>query len=88
MTHVWMHHPANPAGYWQCPNEGVADHLARGWELCDPPQEPNPAVAERLAFEAELAEKAQAEAKAAAAADKKSARAAKSAARSDETQED
>jgi hypothetical protein len=81
MTHVWMRHPANPTGYWQCPNEGVADYLALGWELCDSPQESNPAVAERLAFEAELAAKAE------AAADKKPARATKSAARS-ETQED
>lgn len=91
-THVWMHHPANPDGYWQCPVEGVEDFLARGWELSDPPPEPNPAIAERLAFEAELAAQAEtdaaqakADARTEAAAEKKRAtKATKSATRSGE----
>lgn len=62
MSHTWVRHREH-GGYWQCP-DGALDAMAElGWEVVDPatvPPEPNPAVAERIAWEAEQAEIARA----------------------------
>lgn len=52
MSHTWVKHP-DTGGHWQCPNEALDEMKALGWEPCDAPPEPNPAIAERLAWEAE-----------------------------------
>lgn len=69
-------------GYWQCP-DGVLDHFrALGWEPSEAPPEPNPAIAERVAWEAE-----QASARETAAAESAKPKTPTKAARSGETQE-
>lgn len=52
MTHTWVRH-AETGGFWQCPNVALDEMKCLGWEPCDAPPEPNPAIAERLAWEAE-----------------------------------
>lgn len=61
-THVWVYHPATK-NHWQCPVAALDETLARGWQLTEAPPEPNPAVAERVAFLAEQAAAAEAETK-------------------------
>lgn len=51
-THTWVRH-TETGGYWQCPNDALDVYLAKGWEITDPPAEPNPAIAERLAWQAQ-----------------------------------
>lgn len=52
---TWVKHREH-GGYWQCP-DGVLDEMAKvGWEPSDAPEPPNPAVAERIAWEREQAE--------------------------------
>lgn len=70
MSHTWIHNP-DTDGYWHCP-DGLVDGYVEGggWELCDPPAEHNPAVAEGAAWRAARA----AEAAEAAAAEKAAAR--------------
>jgi hypothetical protein len=49
---VWLGH-AETGGHFYCPVEAVEDWLELGWQPSDaPPEEPNPVVAERLAWEA------------------------------------
>jgi hypothetical protein len=69
---VWLRHAGLPGedghgGAFLCPAGAVADWLAMGWELGDPPEEPNPVVAENIAAQKAAAEQAKAE----AAAEKK-----------------
>jgi hypothetical protein len=81
---LWMRHTdPEHAGWFQCPAAAVEAFRARGWELAegDPPPEPNPAVAELAAFQAE-----QAKAEAAKPA-KKAAKSTTSATRDDEEKE-
>lgn len=60
---TWLRHPET-GGYFHCPDGAVEGWEEIGWQRSDPPPpEPNPAVADRLALERELAEKAEAEAK-------------------------
>lgn len=70
MSHTWIHNP-DTDGYWQCPNGLVKGYIEGGWELCDPPPEHNPAVAEGVAWR-EAREARAAEAAAAEKAAKKS----------------
>jgi len=63
---VWMRHTdPEHAGWFQCPAAAVAAFEARGWQVADedPPPEPNPAVVELAAFQAEQAKSASAAAK-------------------------
>ncbi len=56
---VWLKHPKTN-GYFECPAEVVDDWREMGWEQSDPPPpEPNPAVAEQLAWRAALAAEAE-----------------------------
>lgn len=59
-THVWLHNAATD-GTWLCPVQAVDEYVSRGWVECDAPPEPNPALAEQLAWRAQLAEQADAE---------------------------
>jgi hypothetical protein len=62
MEMVWLHNPTT-GGYFHCPKDAVEQWSEMGWEPADaPPEEPNPVVAERIAWE-----RAQAEAEAEAA---------------------
>lgn len=75
---VLMHHDDTDA-WFECPAAAVDAWRARGWEVADPedrPAEPNPAVQERIGFEAQHAESAAEESDEgpAAAAAKKSAK--------------
>jgi hypothetical protein len=56
MEHVWLHHPETK-GFFHCPAAAVADWLGLGYERSDPPEESNPVVAERIAWEREQAAK-------------------------------
>ena len=58
MSHVWVKH-RDHGGYWQCPDEAVDAYKDLGWELSDPPEEVNPVIAERLAWEAQQAAQAE-----------------------------
>lgn len=61
MTHTWVKHKET-GGYWQCP-DGVLDEMRKqGWEPSEAPAEPNPAIAEALAWRREQAEAAAREA--------------------------
>jgi hypothetical protein len=51
---VWLHN-SETGGYFHCPAEAVEDWAELGWQPSDPPDEPNPVVAERIAWEAERA---------------------------------
>jgi hypothetical protein len=42
---VWLHNPET-GGTFECPADAAEAWQARGWEPCDPPAEPNPALAE------------------------------------------
>lgn len=54
MSHTWVYHPAIDQ-HWLCPDGSLQDQISLGWQPCEAPPEPNPAVAERIAFERELA---------------------------------
>jgi hypothetical protein len=54
---TWLQYPPT-GGTFNCPDGAVEDWKAMGWEPCDPPEEVNPAVADRLALERELQEQA------------------------------
>jgi hypothetical protein len=77
-THTWVKH-RDTGLFWQCPN-GALDHFKLlGWEPTDErPAEPNPAVDERRAWEAERARLTEEEAAAPKAAKPKSTKAAAS----------
>lgn len=48
---VWLVHPGT-GGYFYCPAGAAAEWCTQGWEPTDtPPAEPNPVVAERIAWE-------------------------------------
>ncbi len=47
-THTWVRHEVT-GGTWQCPTEALGHYQDLGWQPCEPPAEPNPAVAELLA---------------------------------------
>ena len=50
---VWLRLPGT-GGYFHCPAEAVPVWTTElGWQRCDPPEEPNPAIAERVAWERE-----------------------------------
>jgi hypothetical protein len=52
---TWTRHREH-GGYWRCPDGALDDMAERGWEPCDtPPPQPDPAVAEQLAWRAEQA---------------------------------
>lgn len=52
---TWLRHREH-RGYWRCPDAAVDDMAERGWEPTDPPPpQPDPAVAEQLAWRAEQA---------------------------------
>lgn len=51
---VWLHHPET-GGYFHCPAEAVEAWREMGWEPSDPPEEINPAIAPRIAWEREQA---------------------------------
>lgn len=60
MTHTWVKH-RETGGYWQCPNEAMDYYAKLGWEPSEAPEEPNPAIAEMLAWRAAQAAEAAAE---------------------------
>lgn len=49
MDRVWLRHPETK-GHFECPAAAVDDWIAMGWERSDPPEEPNPVIAEHLAW--------------------------------------
>jgi hypothetical protein len=52
---VWLRH-GETGGHFHCPSEAVEDWQGLGWEPVDtPPDEPNPVVAELVAWQAEQA---------------------------------
>jgi hypothetical protein len=59
---TWLKHP-DVGIPWHCPDGAVEAWQEEGHVPCDPPEEINPAIADRLALERELAEKAAAEAR-------------------------
>lgn len=61
---TWTQHSGH-GGYFRCPNDALDDFAERGWVPCDPPEPPNPAVAEQLAWRAAQAEREAADRKAA-----------------------
>lgn len=52
---TWLKH-RETGGYFRCPNAAVDDMAERGWEPSEAPEEPNPTVAEHLAWRAQLQE--------------------------------
>lgn len=68
MSHTWVRH-RDTGGYWLCPDEALDEMADVGWEPTEAPAEPNPAVDERLAWEAEQKALRDAEAAAAPAAE-------------------
>lgn len=65
---VWLRHVGlagedGHGGAFLCPDEAVADWRAMGWEPGDPPEEPNPVVAENIAAQQAEADRLAAEAK-------------------------
>lgn len=50
MSHTWVRH-TETGNFWQCPDEALEHFMALGWEPSEAPPEPNPAVAERIAWE-------------------------------------
>jgi hypothetical protein len=58
---TWLSYPET-GGTFRCPDGAVEDWKDMGWEPCDPPEETNPAIADRLALERELQERAAAQA--------------------------
>lgn len=66
---IWLRHKET-GHFWQCPAEAVEDWTTGdlGWEVTNErPEEPNPVVAEHLAWRRALAEQAQQESITAAA---------------------
>lgn len=59
---TWVRHKEH-GGYWQCPDAALDEMRKIGWEPSEAPDEPNPAVAEQLAWRAEQAAAAEAEKK-------------------------
>lgn len=53
-TRTWLRHNEG-GGTFHCPDEAVDQWCQNGWEPCEEPEEPNPAVADRVAQEAALA---------------------------------
>jgi hypothetical protein len=54
-THTWVKH-RDTGAFWQCPNGVLEIYVELGWEPTDErPVEPDPAVDERRAWEAEQA---------------------------------
>lgn len=52
---TWLRQPET-GGVFRCPDAAVEDWCKdRGWEPCEPPEEVNPAVAERITAEREQA---------------------------------
>jgi len=50
---VWLRH-GETGGYFHCPAEAIDDWAELGWQPADgPPDEPNPVVAELLAWQAD-----------------------------------
>lgn len=47
---TWLKH-SETGGTFRCPDEAVEDWAKNGWEPCEAPEEVNPAIAERIAFE-------------------------------------
>lgn len=55
---IWLKHKET-GGYFHCPPGVVDTFKDLGWEPADePPPEPDPVVAERIAYEKQLAEEA------------------------------
>lgn len=52
---TWLKH-AETGGYFRCPNAAVDDMAELGWRPSEAPEEPNPTVAESLAWRAAQAE--------------------------------
>jgi hypothetical protein len=73
----WLRHPET-GGYFNCPTEAIDVWKAKGWEESDPPEELNPAIAERNAFLAQQAASAEANKAAAAESDDSKTRTTKS----------
>lgn len=77
-THTWVKH-IDTGHFWQCPNGVLEVYRQLGWEPTDErPAEPDAAVDERRAWEAEQARLAEEEAAAAKTAKPKSTKAAAS----------
>jgi hypothetical protein len=77
-THTWVRN-RDTGAFWQCPNGVLEVYAQLGWEPTDErPVEPDPAVDEKRAWEAEQARLAAEEAAAAKAAKPKSTKAAAS----------
>ena len=71
-THTWVKH-RDTGLFWQCPDEVLSHFELLGWEPTDErPEEPNPAVDERRAWEAEQAHLAEEEVPAAKSTKSKS----------------
>lgn len=49
MGHTWIHNPKT-GGDWRCPDAVLDEYLEAGWVLTNPPPEPDPATAERIAI--------------------------------------
>ena len=49
---TWTQHRTT-GGCFRCPNEALAEMRKLGWEPSEAPREPNPAVDERLAIQAQ-----------------------------------
>lgn len=49
---TWTRH-VDTGGYFRCPNDALDEMAKRGWLPCEPPEPPNPATAEHLAWRAE-----------------------------------
>lgn len=57
---TWLRH-SETGGTFRCPNAAVDDWLDMGWEVADEaPADPNPVVAEHLAYREQQAAAAQA----------------------------
>jgi hypothetical protein len=54
---TWVRHKDH-GGYWRCPDGALDEMAALGWEPSEAPEEVNPAVAERIAWEREQAAEA------------------------------
>jgi hypothetical protein len=61
LKHVGTEGTPGHEGTWACPSSAVETWAAMGWEPCDPPEEPNPVVAENLAAQRAEADRLAAE---------------------------
>jgi hypothetical protein len=57
MERVWLYNP-DTRGYFHCPADALDYWLGMGYQMSDPPEEENLAVAERRAWEKQQAEQA------------------------------